>query len=211
MRVLAFLFALLSACTAPSCVGRVPVPKAPVSAQIAATLPVSTLAGGGGTAWLVGRDAASDYWVTAGHVCEGQPLLLLDGEDLALPLAIDREVDLCVMTASVGKRTPLKLAAGPPELGEHLWYVGNPLGAMSGGIVPMFQGFASGNDGPDLIVSIPGFPGASGSAVTNHKGEVVGLLYAVTIRFPEIAICTGVLAIHKFLEAHGVPHSRSVG
>lgn len=204
------LLLLLASCT--GCVRRLPErpPEATIDAQVAVTRVISSTSVEGtsvGTAWLVAEDAQLSYWVTAGHVCDPDAILTLGVGDLALALIAQRsdDPDLCVVVSLPVHLTPLRLAPADPRIGDELRYVGNPVNAMSNGMTPVFYGRAGGCTDGILYVAVPGYPGASGSAITDKHGEVVGVLVAVVRTWQQLTFAVDLSTLRAFLEEADVP------
>ncbi len=183
----------------PRHVGRPPTPTLWEEANAARKVTSLSAAGiGYGTAWLVDKDDVYAWWMTAGHVCEPDTLYTLKGvsdqSSIVLRVVVDSDApgpDVCIMQTLTVPETPLRIATNV-DYGEPVHYVGSPLATLRAGNAPLFRGTATGMDvDGNLLVSIPGYPGASGSAITNERGEVVGLLYAVTGLWPEMAFAVG--------------------
>lgn len=153
---------------------------------------------GFGTAWLVDKDDTYAWWMTAGHVCGPDAIYTLKGvsgqASVVLRVVVDSDApgpDVCIMQTLTVDDVPLRIA-DDVYYGEPVHYVGSPLATLQPGNAPMFRGSATGmDDDGNLLASIPAYPGASGSAITNERGEVVGLLYAVAGAWPEMVFAVG--------------------
>jgi len=133
------------------------------------------------------------YIVTNHHVVEGasrMQAVLPDKSVLELSgiLAQDADHDLAILKAPTHHLAPLPLVPpGPPEPGERVVVLGNPLGfssTLSDGIISAYR--ENGVDeepdfieGPLLQITAPISHGSSGSPVMNLNGEVVGVAVAV--------------------------------
>ena len=67
-------------------------------------------------------------------------------------------------------------------------------------MIPIFDGFFDGNSGNRAIYSLPAKGGSSGSPIVNHNGELVGMVSAVYIYFPEITISPRFHATKSFID-----------
>ena len=214
-RVLLFLFLLLTSCSGSSCYRSTPLLAPPETAsrpwegallatgQVEA---VGALGSGIGTAWLVATKGSAAYWVTAGHVCSPGAMYTIahDGEDHpAASLAFSDEPDLCLlMSFGAVNAAPLSLSTVPAEVGDELCYTGNHAGVMAIGIRPIFCGKAAGSSEGRLFLSAPGYPGASGSAVVNADGKVVGVMVATLRAWPEVLFLVPLEDLTAFLSTN---------
>lgn len=127
-----------------------------------------------GTGFFTGPDR---LW-TAGHVCEVDALYTITTYDGHLAIAypaFDNDIapyDLCMMQVfGYEPEVTLEFERTPPEKWDPVYYVGYPQGMLTvqdGTFVGYHNGFAR--------VAIPGYMGASGSALINERGKVVGVL-----------------------------------
>jgi tetratricopeptide (TPR) repeat protein len=122
--------------------------------------------------------------VTSNHVLQGAyraEARTADGKlfEIGKVLDEDKEGDLILLSAAAPPASvnPIRLAALPPEAGERVIVIGNPLGldkTVSDGIVSAVReipGF-----GRVLQVTAPISQGSSGSPIINMKGEVIGVV-----------------------------------
>lgn len=127
--------------------------------------------------------------LTAGHVCDEGIITIktYDGEEHSAVVVKNLYrnggydaltglpgTDVCVM-ATTG-RAPAKLRIGRSDnlpFGSRVWYVGYPENRLA-----LFTGHVSGytTDEEHLTVAINGWFGASGSALLNERGDIVGIL-----------------------------------
>jgi S1-C subfamily serine protease len=103
-------------------------------------------------------------------------------------IAIDSENDLCVLYVKGLYSPAVRIAADAPEPGDRIYNAAAPLGIFDKNMVPIFDGFFDGNSGNRAIYSLPAKGGSSGSPIVNHRGELVGMVSAVYVYFPEITI-----------------------
>jgi S1-C subfamily serine protease len=171
----AFATAFASGCVRP------PV-QHPTQAEVtkaeAATVKISgmsMLGGYTGTGFFIAPDRIG----TAGHMCEEGDFYQIETSDGTLAMVypvLDSDTDpydICVMqVVGYESKDVLKVSRETPVMGDVVWYVGYPNGALSeqeGRIMTYQEGY--------YRASIPGYPGASGSALLNEEGEVVGVLH----------------------------------
>lgn len=156
-----------------------------------------------GTGWFV-----DDYLVvTAGHVCMGPGTLkmaLTSGAqyDATVVGALEHP-DVCLLRVAAPAPAKLTLAKETPTtLGTRVWYVGYPSHKLA-----LHDGRVAEEDGDYLVVSIDAWFGASGSALLNERGEVVGLLSALgaqngsTTLFVPVEQLAQALALIQFASA----------
>lgn len=155
---------------------------------------------GSGTAWILKRTDDSVELMTAGHVCDtpGASFDLMGRDSKhyrAVVVSAAKEPDLCILRAEPETPgMPLGLALNMPDYGDTVSYVGAPLGIWGDGMAPYYVGHYAGAD----LVSIPGFGGASGSAVWTKEG-VIGVLVSGYRAFPEMIHIVPLVEIRAFL------------
>lgn len=152
--------------------------------------------------------------LTANHVCDplqaGMPLQtnLVRVKDVyieitgyyggAYPAEIlysDIDYDLCLLKVEGTWAVPIAIANESVPVGERVYNMAAPTGFFSPGMVPLFEGFSSGNLGPlgyqDTIYTIPTKGGSSGSPVLNSEGEIIGVIHSAIGGVESIAVaCT---------------------
>jgi hypothetical protein len=155
---------------------------------------------GSGTAWVIRRTGDSVELMTAGHVCDtfGAAYDLLGRDSAHYPATVvstSKDPDLCLLRAEPETPgMPLGLALAMPNYGDVVSYVGAPLGIWGDGMAPYYVGRYAGSN----LVSIPGFGGASGSAVWTRQG-VIGVLVSGYPRFPAMIHIVPLADIRAFL------------
>ena len=55
-------------------------------------------------------------------------------------------------------------------------------------MIPIFEGFYNGDSGNRSIYSMPAKGGSSGSPILNNRGEIIGMVSATFVYFPNLAI-----------------------
>jgi len=115
--------------------------------------------------------------------CYKAEVKTVDGEIYSVKgvLAFDKETDLVLLEIDIplGKARSIKIAAKPPDEGERIVVIGNPLGlegTVSDGIVSGIRDIPK--LGRLLQVTAPISHGSSGGPVVNMLGEVVGVARA---------------------------------
>ena len=71
-------------------------------------------------------------------------------------------------------------------------------------MVPLFSGYYSGQAHNRSIFTLPAVGGSSGSPILNKKGEVIGVVSAVTKQFKNIVISSTLKSIKRIIK-DGVP------
>lgn len=154
---------------------------------------------GSGTGWYIATDGERSIIATAGHVCDTGPedavvYTTSDGA-VAFPIYDHDEWktdDVCLLQVFRASR-PLRVG-GVPDLGDKVFYTGYPAGTLG-----TYHGEVSAVEEEGVVlVSVPTYPGASGSAVMDEStGRVVGMLVVVDTYFYHHAWCVGSAALHR--------------
>jgi tetratricopeptide (TPR) repeat protein len=132
-----------------------------------------------GSGFFVGPDRV----VTNRHVLEGaykSEILLTNNKTYAVKgaLAVDGAGDIALLQVDLppGAAQPLEVIKEPPQEGETIVVIGNPLGlegSVSNGIISAVRDVQ--NFGRIIQITAPISPGSSGSPVVNMRGQVVGV------------------------------------
>lgn len=153
------------------------------------TVKITALGDMGGwfaTGWYIANDGTDAVVATAGHVCEPDAIYsLMDSDNVAhfaLNLWDDDERDLCLLYVPFsGKHSVMKITSRAMDdiaFGEKIWYTGFP-----NGFPAAIEGRLTAQDGSYLGGSLQVYFGASGSAVLDSSGYVVGVVSAVQPKF----------------------------
>jgi len=124
------------------------------------------------------------FVITAAHVIEDSVLVMAErGDEKAqlLPVWVDgvNDVAILIPLEEMARVKPHKLSlAKHLDLGEELFYAGFP-----GGLGPFFlKGSVSAVSLPDLVIMQSyGWGGASGSAVYNSYGNLIGIVVGINV------------------------------
>ena len=157
--------------------------------------------------------------VTAGHVCDAQPDLNKVNKHSQITNVIDfngrihqawkvhhsfvdgaGSGDHCLLWVPTLEVPRVSVARKTPTIGERVRYLGAPLGVYHYPTVAIFEGIFSGIvDASSSLVTFPAIGGASGSAVLNENGEIIGILFASTERFHHLTLITNHKSFLSFL------------
>jgi hypothetical protein len=104
------------------------------------------------------------------------------------PWLRNKEADICILETSINRR-PVPVARSEPEFGEQVINISAPYGLMftspDGGAVYITDGRYSGNfsmpEGARSMYVIWTAPGSSGSPIINERGEIVGMVSAISM------------------------------
>ena len=137
-----------------------------------------------GTGFLI---SASGYILTNAHVVEGGYVYVrtYDGSQYtAKIIKTDPELDLALVRIKSAPRNFAKVAIGNSEeinRGDPITVIGHPLGARFE--YSVLTGILSGYNREDglLQLSVPSYPGISGSPVFDAKGRVVAIMAAIAM------------------------------
>lgn len=139
---------------------------------------------------------------TAGHVCKDsdaellgipKPVYQIDGHDAYVIYDHDvaPEDDVCLLL--VEARAPAVLSPGEqPDEGDEILYVGYPNGTRG-----TYRGLVEQVTDGGTLLSIPGYFGASGSAIVDSRGYVVGILSMGDMEFPHHVYATTLDAVKR--------------
>jgi S1-C subfamily serine protease len=124
------------------------------------------------------------FVITAAHVLEDSVLVIAERGDEKvnlLPVWVDdvNDVAILIPLQEMTRIRPHKLSlAKHLDLGEELFYAGFP-----GGLGPLFlKGSVSAVSLPDLVIMQSyGWGGASGSAVYNSSGNLIGIVVGINV------------------------------
>ena len=156
--------------------------------------------------FVVSKQKDGAFILTAAHFCEDslpsyrkediivsstyKVKSLYGNEYGGIVLDYKQDIDICLMFVE-GVTTDVKeieLASEPPEPGDKIYNVGAPLSIFGPNMVPILEGRFNGNIEKKAFYSLPAAPGSSGSMIINDKGDLVGMVQAVYIRFNTISI-----------------------
>ena len=166
------------------------------------------------SSFLIKHKKDKSYLLTAAHVCHtdyGKLAFLPNfqakeefyGLDLNMKRveykihSMDIKSDLCIVSTKRLDVRPYKIADTYPELGSVVYNIAAPLGIFEKNVIPLFTGRYGGSAYNRALFTIPATGGSSGSPILNKKGNVIGVVSAVTIKFNQIVISPTLRQIHE--------------
>ena len=173
-----------------------------------------------GSGMVVGTTASGNSAVlTANHVCNPPPFTVsawssfmtkkigvtdFNGNVYEATIVLtDIQNDLCLLEVEGFRDLGVPLSAEPSRPGEKVYSVASPMAFFSPGMVPLFEGYYSGDifssNGVDSIYTVPAREGSSGSAILNSSGEIVGVVHSSLTGFQHVAICSTRNQVEAFL------------
>jgi len=173
-----------------------------------------------GSGIAIGRTSTGNTAVlTANHVCNPQPFLVAawalgatktisvtDFYGNSYPARIilnDVVDDLCLLEIENFPHRLVRFSTAPAEIGEKVYSVAAPLAFFSPGMVPLLDGYYSGDtfssNGIDSVYTVPAREGSSGSSIINERGEIVGVVHSSLTGFQSITICSTHNQVRAFL------------
>tara|TARA_R100000988_G_scaffold103732_1_gene84510 strand:- start:288 stop:1082 length:795 start_codon:yes stop_codon:yes gene_type:complete len=170
-----------------------------------------------GSGYVVKLSDKGAYIVTAAHVCDGEKGLLESVEQTihmrvstlslkrydAIVLKKDQSIDACLLFAeglTEGVEV-IPLATKPPKRGEKVYNIAAPLGMFDYDMVPVFEGRYAGEENGQDVYSLAATFGSSGSMILNSKGELVGMVHSVLVKFRNIAISSPYEKLMEFIRS----------
>ena len=123
--------------------------------------------------------------------------------DLCLIATINKKIDVDVVL----------LAGKKPRVGMHVYNLAAPIGFFNAGMVPIFEGFYSGDRTKGFyskdkihntgysVYTIPGMGGSSGSAILNSKFELIGIVSLGLTRFNNLMVAVDYVSVKHFLNS----------
>jgi S1-C subfamily serine protease len=166
------------------------------------------IVGSSASGFVVKKDDDGAYIVTAAHVCDDGELnaflkktknaevekkrfnvIDIDKNKYNFStIAYDKEIDVCVGYVYNMQKPTIKFADSRPEAGDIIYNLAAPIGIFGENAVPIMNGHFVGITGDVALYSVPAAGGSSGSPLLNSKGELVGMIHSVYLRFPLITL-----------------------
>ena len=118
-------------------------------------------------------------------------------------IAMDKELDACILFAKRLSVKPLKRYYGELEVGEKYYNIASPLGSAETKFVPLLEGRFLGNyTRYTTSFSIPAAPGSSGSPIVDARGRLVGMLHSVIRGFHHVTFASDITLLNQFIDDH---------
>lgn len=167
-----------------------------------------------GSGALVSKGRLGGLVLTAAHVCNSieeasNPSIKhfeLSVVDLSMKsysatiVNLDYELDTCALAVQGIDLPTIPIYEGNLKLGTKGYNIAAPVGTMKKNMVPLLDGYFIGNDSPHrAMFTIPAAGGSSGSPIVNSKGELIGMIHSVNVRFPMLTISPELENLSKFI------------
>ena len=167
-----------------------------------------------GSGALVSKGSLGGLVLTAAHVCDSMEERLdpsikgfeLSVVDMSLKeydasiVNLDYDLDACILAIEGIDLPVTPVYEGRLVEGTKAYNVAAPVGIMNKNMVPLLEGYYMGNDTPHrAMYTIPAAGGSSGSPIVNSKGELIGMIHSVNIRFPMITVSPEFENLRKFI------------
>ena len=176
-----------------------------------------------GTGAIIADENGWIYVLTARHVCSPNPfhsiyfgmqenveIQDIDGNfhDAEITL-ISQEDDLCIVkyfSDVNSNRSIAKFSNVPPNLDSPVFMYAAPAGFYVPSAITRFSGTFSGDailwgGEHSAVYTMPAAGGASGAAITNSNGEIIGVLHSTLSDFHHISLSTTYDSTINFIEA----------
>ena len=163
--------------------------------------------GSSASGMVVSNQFDGAYVLTAEHVCNDNvvdqirkhfqfdrydlvfKVFDIDGNEYSVEIVnLDSPNDICILWAKDLYKPAVKISPKAPEPGDRLYNIAAPLGIFAPHMIPINEGLYNGYWENRSFYSIPAVGGSSGSAVLNHKGELVGMIHSVYVRFASLSM-----------------------
>jgi S1-C subfamily serine protease len=172
-----------------------------------------------GSGIVVANNSQGSYILTAGHLCNApaipkifqnklsvkneMQIVDMDGDDYDAEIVdykFDDKLDVCILRAKDADLEPVKIAKTMTKKGDKIYNLAAPLGIWVEGMVPILEGRYLGEMYSHALYSVPAAPGSSGSGLFNHRGELVGIVHSVFMRFKNISLSVPQEKMIKFIK-----------
>tara|TARA_Y100000034_G_scaffold137014_1_gene218480 strand:+ start:31504 stop:32211 length:708 start_codon:yes stop_codon:yes gene_type:complete len=165
---------------------------------------------------VIKKNSKGVFILTAGHVCSNNFLqqfknmrhsleftaIDIQGNHHAVQtISINTRYDLCMLWSKDFIAPAAVMSQTAPVIGDKVYNLAAPAGIFSRNMIPILEGYFSGFYGKSAIFSIMATGGSSGSPVFNNKGQVVGMIHSVFVRFPALALGAQHGILKEFVES----------
>jgi len=175
---------------------------------------IPSIARSSGSGAVVSKGNIGGLILTAAHVCDsmeekmdpsikGFQITVVDmslKEYEANIVNLDYDLDACILSVEGIDLPKIPVYGGNLSEGTKAYNVAAPVGIMNKNMAPLLDGYFAGNDTPHrAMYTIPAAGGSSGSPIVNSKGELIGMIHSVNIRFPMITVSPELENLRKFI------------
>lgn len=153
--------------------------------------------------------------LTAAHVCSSKTELSLQSQGYKIDnlrattidnkkyntttINIEPKQDICLLYIKELKNNSyVLLASESPLPGDKVINIAAPLGIFDGQMIPIIEGRFNGVSNNRAYYTLPATFGSSGSMILNTRGELVGILNSMIVRFPIISISNSFSDLKKY-------------
>jgi len=178
--------------------------------------------GSSASGFVFKRDDEGAYVVTAAHVCEDSGLkaflrstpgtevvskmfhvINIDNERYNfIPLKYDMSIDVCVGYVYSLAKPAVTVSRVHPRPGDVVYNLAAPIGIFNENAIPIMDGYYIGVSNGIAQYSVPAAGGSSGSPLFNSRGELIGLIHSVYVRFPFVTLSPTYNELIGFITAH---------
>jgi len=178
--------------------------------------------GSSASGFIFKNDDEGAYVVTAAHVCEDSGLkaflrstpgteivsklfhvINIDGEKYDfITLKYDMSIDVCVGYVYSLSKPAVSVSRSAPRPGDIVYNLAAPIGIFDVNSIPIMDGYYVGQSNNIAQYSVPAAGGSSGSPLFNSKGQLIGLIHSVYVRFPFITLSPTYKQLIGFIYAH---------
>jgi len=174
-----------------------------------------------GSGFVVANDNHGAFIMTAAHVCDDNDVVAMlkargykllsqafqvldiDGYKYnAITLEMNHELDMCMAYIPGLYKPSVQVAWDRPSPGDYVVNVTAPVGFFGENMIPILTGHYSGDIDGRSIYTVPAVGGSSGSPVFNSRGQLVGMIHSVHIRFEHLAMSPRWSEITKFIQRY---------
>tara|TARA_Y100000034_G_scaffold128589_1_gene183492 strand:- start:272 stop:1105 length:834 start_codon:yes stop_codon:yes gene_type:complete len=171
--------------------------------------------------FIVKNESGGSFVVTAAHVCDVSDIvgslqtrfnsvisvvsmaINVDGNKHKLDiLNFDKKSDLCMTWAHNLRDRSVQVAWNPPRPGDAIYNLAAPIGIFDIDMIPIMNGHYNGISQGYAMYSVPAAPGSSGSPLFNSRGDIVGMIHSVYIRFPFITLSPTYTEMREFVNKY---------
>ena len=119
----------------------------------------------------------------------------------ATVLAYDNKIDACMLYVQnlTENVEAVVISSIAPVPGDKVFNVAAPYGIWKPGITPLLEGRYNGEDDNVAAYTLSAAPGSSGSMILNERGELIGMLHSVFVRFPHISLSVRYYDLKNFI------------